>query len=174
MRYFVPFIVLFLMIGCTSESSENLKTGELVGLIESKSFIGDLTEEEYDPTWLDVSNRKEMLSDWFDKIKEGEFEVFAYLIDTMIPLTEEELAFAFHSVDTEFVALSAYETDTIPYENHLDLDGIVSLKFKEELYYDDSRGVFDKKVKYVCPMEKVFNHDGTTRGYKGLFWVKVD
>lgn len=173
MRYLFVLIGLVSLMSCGGDSQERELAGDLVGVLESKAFIGDLTEEDYDPAWLDVSKRKEMLSDWFEKIKEGEFEVFAYLIDTMIPLSKEELAFAFHSLDTEFVAVSAYETDTVPYENNIDLDGIVSLKFKEELYYDPSKGGFDKKISHVCPMEKVYNQDGSIRGYKGLFWVKL-
>jgi hypothetical protein len=55
-----------------------------------------------------------------------------------------------------------------------DVSGIVYLKFKEELYYDKFTGGFEKKVKYVCPMEQIYNEDGTVRGYRGVFWIKLN
>ena len=44
---------------------------------------------------------------------------------------------------------------------------------KEIMYYDKESGNFQKEVKYVCPLEKVYNEDGTTRGYRGLFWIEL-
>jgi hypothetical protein len=170
------FLILIscLFISCGSGNNNTLVKGELVGFIESKAMIGDLTAEEYEPSWLNVENRKKMITDWFEKIKKGEKEVFLYMPDTLIPISREDLQYQFHHIDTEYVEISTFENDTIVFEEKIDSDGIVFFKFKEELYYDDNTGAMSKQIKYVCPMEKTFNEDGSLRGYKGLFWVKVN
>lgn len=167
-------IISYLLISCSSNDNNTALKGDLVGMIESKSMIGDLSAEEYEPSWLNVENRKEMINDWFEKIKKGNQEVFVYIPDTLIPLSIEELKYQFHHIDTEYINLSVYETDTVVFEEKINPDDVVYLKFKEELYYDKSTGVFNKQVKYVCPMEKIYNDDGSIRGYKGLFWVKIN
>tara|TARA_B110000211_G_C14078923_1_gene553526 strand:+ start:149 stop:673 length:525 start_codon:yes stop_codon:yes gene_type:complete len=174
MKQVLVLLISYLFISCDSGDNNVSKKGELIGSIESKAMIGDLTAEEYEPSWLNVENRKEMIADWFDKIRNGKQEVFEYFPDTLIPLSIEDLKYQFHHIDTEYIELSVYEMDTIIFEEKIDLDGIVYLKFKEDLYYDKSTGAFSKVVKYVCPMEKTYNEDGSLRGYKGLFWVKVN
>lgn len=169
MRNFLWIWLLIFMISC---GESHTVSGELVGEIESKSAIGDLSAEEYEASWLSVENRKSFLSDWFAKIKNNEFEVFVYIPDTLIPMSDQQLAYLFHHVDTEYVPVSAFKNDTIIYEEVLTSEGVAFLKFKEDLYYDQSTGSVSKKVQYVCPMEKMYNEDGTVRGYKGLFWVK--
>ena len=166
--------ITFLLFGCGSGENTTVNTGDLVGSIESKAVIGDLTAEFYESSWLNVAAREKMITDWFKKIEDGNFEVFLYIPDTLIPLTTKELQYQFHHIDTEYIELSFFETDTILVEETIDLDGIVYLKFKEELYYDDQTGLMSKRIKYACPMEKVFNDDGSIRGYKGLFWVKLN
>lgn len=167
-------LISYILISCNSGNKEFSVKGDLIGTIESKAMIGDLTAEEYEPSWLNVENRKGMISDWFEKIKNGEQEVYAYIPDTLIPLSKAELEYQFHHIDTEYIEISVFESDTIIFEENIDPEGIVYLKFKEELYYDKSNGAMSKFVKYVCPMEQIYNKDGSTRGYKGLFWVKVN
>jgi len=174
MKRLVYVCVIGLLFNCGSADNNTVNKGDLVGSIESKAIIGDLTAELYEPSWLKVDARKEMISDWFEKIKSGEFDVFAYIPDTLIPLTANELEYQFYHVDTEYIELNVFESDTIIIEEKVDLDGIVYLKFKEELYYDNKTGGMSKHIKYACPMEKVFNADGSIRGYKGLFWVKLN
>lgn len=174
MKHLLAIFISCLFISCGSDTKNISTKGDFIGSIESKSMIGDLTAEEYEPSWLNVENRKEMLHDWFEKIKNGEQEAFVYMPDTLIPLSKEELEYEFHHIDTDYVELSVYESDTIIFEEKIDIDGIVYLKFKEELYYDKNTGAINKLVKYVCPMEKIYNNDGSLRGYKGLFWVKVN
>ena len=174
MKQLLVVLVFCFFISCESDTKDISVKGDFIGSIESKSMIGDLTAEEYEPSWLNVENRKEMLNDWFEKIKNGEQETFLYLPDTLIPLSKEELEYEFHHIDTDYVELPDYKFDTIVFEEKIDIDGIVFLKFKEELFYDKSTGAINKLVKYVCPMEKIYNNDGSIRGYKGLFWVKVN
>lgn len=168
MKNLIWIVFLITVFSC----GEGVVPGKLIGLIESKGAIGDLSEEEYESSWLPVENRTEFLKDWFEKIKNKECEVFVYMPDTFIVMDDEQLAYMFHHVDTEYVPVSAFENDTVIYEEVLTSEGVAYLKFKEELYYDNSTGRISKAVQYVCPMEKMYNEDGSVRGYKGLFWVK--
>ena len=60
-----------------------------------------------------------------EKIKNGEQETFVYMPDTLIPLSKEELEYEFHHIDTDYVEISVYESDTIICEEKIDIDGIV-------------------------------------------------
>lgn len=147
--------------------------GELISSIESKSNIGDLSAEEFDPSWIPVKAREAFMADFFEAIKSNKYEVFEYMPGEMIPMAKEDLQYLLHHVDTEFVENEIGDIEPIEINEIYDPSGIVYLKFKEDLFYDKASGGFAKEVKYVCPMEKVYNEDGSTRGYRGLFWVKI-
>ncbi len=172
MRYLLySFLIGTILISCTSGDSIS---GDLVGVVESRTMLGDIAAEEYQDSWLPVANRKTLLNDLFEKIKNKQFEVFEFMPGELIKMKDADLEYIFHHVDTEFVENENGELYPMPIEENYDPSGVVYLKFKEELYYNDANGKFDKKVKYVCPMETMYNEDGTIRGYRGLFWVKVD
>lgn len=168
--------ILFLFLGATilSCSTSDLKTkGDLVGLIESKSILGDPSAEEYDKAWLPTNNRKDLLDDLLQKVKNKELKAYSYMPGELTPMPNSDLEYIFHHVDTEYVEDEYGDVNPIIIEEIYDQSGIVYLKFKEELYYDKKTGDFQKDVKYVCPLEKVYNEDGTTRGYRGLFWIEL-
>ena len=155
-------------------STSDLKTkGDLVGLIESKSNLGDLSAEEYHETWLPTSNRKDLLDDLLEKVKNKQLKAYNDMLGELTPMPDIDLEYLFHHVDTEYVEDEYGDVNPIIIEEIYDQSGIVYLKFKEELYYDKKTGDFQKDVKYVCPLEKVYNEDGTTRGYRGLFWIEL-
>lgn len=166
------FIVIVLLIGLTSCGSGSTITGELIGEIESKANIGEVTAEQFDPTWLPVAKRKELLDDFLTKIKANKFEVFEYMPGDLTPMSNKDLQYIFHHVDTDYVEDDMGYMQPLPIEEIYDESGIVYLKFKEDLYYNFETGLMEKQIKYVCPMEQVYNEDGSTRGYRGLFWVK--
>lgn len=170
-KYFFAIISTGILFSCGSKSSSS--NGELIGVVESKTAVGDPSAEEYDETWLPLNSRNELLEDFLDKVKNNEFEVFEFMPGELSPMASEDLQYIFHHVDTEYVEQEDGTNLGVPIEEDFDASGIVYLKFKEALYYDKSKGSFEKKVKYVCPMEKVYNEDGSTRGFRGLFWVKL-
>ena len=47
------------------------------------------------------------------------------------------------------------------------------LRYDVSVNLDEAFLGTEKKVNYVCPMEQVYNEDGTTRGYRGLFWIEL-
>ncbi len=170
-KYILFLFLTIILIACSN--SELRIKGDLVGLIESKSNLGDLSAEEYDETWLPTANRKELLDDLLEKVKSKQLKVYNYMPGDLIPMPDNDLEYIFHHVDTEYIEDESGEITPIAIEEIYDQSGIVYLKFKEELYYDRESGNFQKEVKYVCPLEKVYNEDGTTRGYRGLFWIEL-
>jgi hypothetical protein len=53
--------------------------------------------------------------------------------------------------------------------------GVVAFKFKEQWSYNTSTGMIDKKVIAVAPKKAVLSPtSGEVRGYRSLFWVKLD
>ena len=171
MLKFAVSLSFLLFVSCSSPCVK-IK-GEKLGLVESKTNLGDASSEIYKDSWLPVKIRNEMLNDLFDKVKKRELEVFYFLPGELTPMLESELEYIFHHVDTEYIEDENGELKPIEIEEIFDASGVVYLKFKEELFYDYASGKFEKKVKYVCPMEQVYNEDGTIRGYRGLFWVKL-
>jgi len=167
----VASLTFLFLFGC-SVPSGNLK-GDKLGIVESKTNLGDPAAEIYEDSWLPVKIRKEMLEDLFKKVQNKEFEVFDFLPGELTPMSDSDLEYIFHHVDTEYFEDENGDMTPIEIEEKFDVSGVVYLKFKEELYYDKLTGGFEKKVKYVCPMEQVYNEDGTTRGYRGLFWIKL-
>jgi hypothetical protein len=177
MKFFGIKYILFLGLGITLLScnrSDVSFNGDFVGSIESKSNVGDLSAEEYDETWLPVTQRKELLDDLLLKVKNKQLKVYSFMPGELTPMTNSEIDYVFYHVDTEYVEDEFGEIKPIPIEETYDQSGIVFLKFKESLFYDKGTGRFQKKVNYVCPMEKVYNEDGTTRGYRGLFWIELE
>jgi hypothetical protein len=148
--------------------------GEKLGVVESKTILGDPSAEIYEDSWLPADTRKQMLEDLFEKVKKREFDVFEFLPGELSPMSDSDLEYILHHVDTEYVESQSGEISLVEIEEVFDVSGIVYLKFKEELYYDKFTGGFEKKVKYVCPMEQIYNEDGTVRGYRGVFWIKLN
>ena len=147
--------------------------GELIGAVESKTGIGDPSAEIYSETWLPKEVRKDLVEDLVAKVKNKELEVFNTFPGELTPMSKEDLEYIFFHVDTEYVEGDDGFMKPLPIEEEFDPGGIVSFKFKEELYYDKSNGSFQKKITHVCPMEQVYNEDGSIRGERGLFWVKL-
>ena len=170
--YKVLVVLCFLLLfGCNVPSCS--LEGERLGIVESKTNLGDPAAEIYKDSWLPVETRKEMLDDLFAKVKNKEFEIFDFLPGELTPMMDSDLEYIFHHIDTEFVEDENGDIAPILIEETFDVSGVVYLKFKEELYYNKVTGGFEKKVNYVCPMEQVYNEDGTIRGYRGLFWIKL-
>ena len=167
----VASLTILFLFGCSTPSG-NLK-GEKLGIVESKTNLGDPAAEIYKDSWLPVETRKEMLEDLFKKVQDKELEVFDFLPGELTPMLDSDLEYIFHHVDTEYVEDENGDMNPVVIEETFDVSGVVYLKFKEELYYDNVTGGFEKKVNYVCPMEQVYNEDGTIRGYRGLFWIKL-
>ena len=167
----VAILSFMALLGCSAPSTK-LK-GEKLGIVESKTNLGDPSAEIYRDSWLPIETRKEMLEDLFEKVKNKQLEVFDFLPGELQPMLDSDLEYILHHVDTEFVEDENGDIVPIEIEETFDESGVVYLKFKEELYYDKATGGFEKKVKYVCPMEQVYNEDGTIRGYRGLFWIKL-
>lgn len=163
------------LVGCSANQVELgvVDEGALLGTIDSKANIGDPSAELYDETWLSAENRKSFLEDFFAKVKSGHYEVFDFFPGELTPMAPEALAYLFHHVDTEYVEEQVGVLKPIYIEETFDPSGIVFFKFRETLKYNKETGSFYKKVTHVCPMEKVYNEDGSERGYRGLFWVKI-
>lgn len=171
MLKFATVLSVFFLISCNTPCIPI--EGDSLGLVESKTNIGDPAAETYSSSWIPIDTRKQMLEDLFSKVKKREFEVFDFLLDELNPMLDSDLEYILHHVDTEYVLDQNGDLAPVEIEEVFDVSGVVYLKFKEELYYDNSTGGFEKKVKYVCPMEQVYNEDGTVRGYRGLFWIKL-
>ena len=167
----VASLTILFLFGCSTPSS-SLK-GEKLGIVESKTNLGDPSAEIYKDSWLPLETRKELLEDLFKKVQNKELDVFEFLPGELTPMLDADLEYIFHHVDTEYVEDENGNINPIEIEETFDVSGVVYLKFKEELYYDKLTGGFEKKVKYVCPMEQVYNEDGSIRGYRGLFWIKL-
>jgi len=167
----VTFITFLLLFSCSTPSN-NLK-GEKLGIVESKTNLGDPAAEIYEDSWLPLETRKELLEDLFKKVKNKELEAFDFLPGELTPMSDSDLEYIFHHIDTEYVEDENGMMNPIEIEETFDVSGVVYLKFKEELYYNKLTGQFEKKVNYVCPMEQVYNDDGSIRGYRGLFWIKL-
>ena len=168
----IVFLSFLILLSCNVPSS-SLK-GDHLGLVESKTNLGDPASEIYKDTWLPVETRKEMLEDLFKKVKNKQLQVFDFLPGELQPMLDTDLEYIFHHVDTQFIEDENGDFVPLEIEETFDESGVVYLKFKEDLYYDKATGGFEKKVKYVCPMEQIYNEDGTIRGYRGLFWIKVN
>ena len=162
--------LLFTLFACSNKVDSK---GDLISAIESRANIGDLSAEEFDPSWMPVKAREVFMVDFFEAIKNNKYEVFEYMPGEMIPMANEDLQYLLHHVDTEFVENEIGDIEPIELNEIYDPSGIVYLKFKEDLFFDKASGSFAKEVKYVCPMEKVYNEDGSTRGFRGLFWAKI-
>lgn len=168
-KYFTIPLFLLLFVACGDKKT----VGEFVANIESKSNIGDLTAEEFDPSWIPVQEREAFLTSFFKGVKDGKYDIFEYLPGEFVPMSASDLKYLLHHVDTEFVEDENGDLKMIELEEVYDPSGVVFFKFKEDLFFDAETGRFDKEIKYVCPMEKVYNEDGSTRGYRGLFWAKL-
>ncbi len=172
MLKFVLILIVFSFASCNSPCGS--VNAVKLGVVESKTNIGDPAAEIYKDSWLPVDTRKQMLEDLFDKVKKREFHLFEFLPGELSPMKDSDLEYLFHHVDTEYVENQKGDLVPIEIDEVFDVSGIVYLKFKEELYFDKFTGGFEKKIKYVCPMEQVYNEDGTIRGYRGLFWIKLN
>ena len=171
--FYVLFTILVVSCGSDQKLNTSFKNDDLIALVNSKTELGDPSADEYDSEWIPVQSRKEMLTSFFNNVKNREYEVFEFFPGEMTAMKNEELSYFFHHVDTELVENELGDYVPIMMEETFDPSGIVYFKFKEELYYNDESGKFSKKVKYVCPMEKMYEEDGSLRGYRGLFWVKI-
>ena len=71
-------LITILVISCGSDQKLNtsFKNDDLIALVNSKTEVGDLSANEYDSEWIPVQSRKEMLTSFFGKIKDREYEVF--------------------------------------------------------------------------------------------------
>ena len=58
----VASLTILFVFGCSIPSS-NLK-GEKLGIVESKTNLGDPAAEIYKDSWLPIETRKEMLEDF--------------------------------------------------------------------------------------------------------------
>ena len=98
-------LITILVISCGSDQKLNtsFKNDDLIALVNSKTEVGDLSANEYDSEWIPVQSRKEMLTSFFGKIKDREYEVFNFFPGEMSPINDEELSYFFHHVDTELV-----------------------------------------------------------------------
>jgi hypothetical protein len=79
------------------------------------------------------------------------------------------------SIDTLYIENpETYEHEPIAVENDFS-KGVVAFKFKEQWKYNASTGMIDKKVIAVAPKKAVLSPtSGEVRGYRSLFWVKLD
>lgn len=163
-------LLLLIMNGCLSKKDDGtLLSDQMEYAVE----IGNPVEVEYSKDWLDKASRKEFLTKLLAKVQNGDLPVYYYIPDTLIPMEKEYIADLFHHVDTEFVMVEE-EYVPVAYEENLDLDAIVKLKFLEQWYYNDRKNTFTKKVLAICPMLERYKNDKEILGYKGLFWIYLN
>lgn len=168
-------LVPIVIFGCSS--GEITPKGEMLGTVDSKTNLGDPSAEIYMASWLPKETRKAVVEDLMEKVRNKELEVFEVYPsekpNEMIPMSDSAMQYEFFHVDTEYIVGDDGYMKPLPIEEGFDAGAIVYLKFKEELYYDKTTGEFEKRVTHVCPMEQIYNEDGSRRGDRGLFWVKL-
>ncbi len=170
-RIFVVISFLFFLNACQNESNK----GELLAEnIEYQVEIGSPIQQDYDNNWLKSDVRKAFLEDVLNKAKNHKLPVYYYLSDTLIPMEKEYLADLFHHVDTEYIETESEDLKQIIYEENLEIDAIVKLKFLEQWYFNSSTNVFTKKVLAICPMVEKFKDANESLGFKGLFWIYLE
>lgn len=175
MRLFVLFVSVVFLVSCESAADSlaaSSQSGELLSVVESKNIIGDLSTEEYSPDWVPVEKRAELVRTIIENVKSGKNEVFEFFPGELIPMSKKDLDYLFYHKDSLYIEEGATMRLVVT-EEEFGPEGIVYLKFKEELYFDKENFKFSKRITQVAPMEKVYNEDGTIRGYRGLFWVKL-
>ena len=173
-KILVIFILLILTGCCSGDLSSN---GDFIGVVNSKTNLGDPSAEIYMSSWIPKETRKAVVEDLMNKVKNKELDVFESLPDEnsneLIQMSDSAIQYEFFHVDTEYIVGDDGYMKPLPIEEEFDAGAIVYIKFKEKLFYDKSTGKFEKKVTHVCPMEQVYNEDGTRRGDRGLFWIKL-
>lgn len=158
---------------CTRQSdSSSFDNDAFLSVVESKNIVGDLSVEEYDSAWMSLENRDKVVSAILNAAKKGDKEVFEFFPGELIPMKKSDLDYLFFHYDTVYVENNG-DMEPLITEEEFGPSGIVYLKFKEALFFDAENLKFRKKITHVAPMEKVYNDDGTTRGYRGLFWLKL-
>lgn len=130
---------------------------------------------------------------YFDDLEDEDFSEFTVMGENLIQdvlagklraydafdmerqLTIEEINEELFSVDTLYIENpETYEHEPIAVENDF-TKGIVAFKFKEKWQYDPSSGLIEKRVIAVAPKRAVLSPtSGEVRGYRSLFWVKLD
>lgn len=168
-KFFYFFILVTLLSCGRSEPSGDLLKDNIDYWVE----IGNAAEQYMDKNWLSAENRKSLVSDLLSKAKNRELPVFYYMDDTLMYMEDEYLQYLFHHVDTEYVQVNE-DYKVITYEENLDADAIVRLKFREKWYWDESKNEFSKKVIAICPMIERYKNANEILGYTGLFWIYLD
>ena len=88
--YKVVVVLCFLLLfGCNVPSCS--LEGERLGIVESKTNLGDPAAEIYKDSWLPVETRKEMLEDLFKKVQDKELEVFDFLPGELTEMLDSDL-----------------------------------------------------------------------------------
>ena len=136
--------------------------------------IGNPTSSTQDHNWMDVSNRKNLIESLLSKARSGALPVYYYMDDTLMEMERSYLEYLFHHVDSEFVDLGNGEFQIVEYEEELNPEAIVRLKFREKWYWDEGSNTFSKKVIAICPMIERYKNVNEVLGYSGLFWIYLD
>ena len=169
-RYFLLFFISLLAACEWGAPSGDLLHDKIDYWVE----IGNPSEYTSDPNWLNADARKELITDLLHKARSGALPVFYYMDDTLMAMEQSYLDELFHRVDSEFVDLGNGEYQVVKFEEKLNPDAIVRLKFREQWYWDKSNNTFHKKVIAICPMIERYKNLEEILGYTGLFWIYLD
>lgn len=109
-------------------------------------------EDEWASLRLKNLKTKQLVDDVFNAIYSEKAQAFNYLTDAPI----------------DKATIQAQETDST-----INRNDIVELEFRETWWYNADHSVFRKKVQSILVASALYDSDGSFRGMKALFYVKM-
>ncbi|MEI6883652.1 MAG: gliding motility protein GldN [Bacteroidota bacterium] len=137
----------------------------------------DMREKMNQPFYFPESPQnqwKSFMQILLDAMKEGTIQAYSAETDLfLVPVTYKEMMDQLES--KQKVRLKRPENPDEEYDTVISkpfyASDVKQLRIKEDWYFDKQRSVLEVRILGVCPMMESFTDDGTSRGYKPLFWI---
>lgn len=158
---------------------ENVMTDVLIDRNACDDGTAELTKTAVAYNYIEPTQKYELLLALFEGVRNGNNSVCKMedmVFDRKETAITKDAFFAMYS-EKETIYTEDIETGEL-YEEQIDytvtLDEIIGFKFVEDWYFDTTRFIFFKKVKYVGLLEYAYDEMGTMIGSKCRGFIKMN
>jgi len=122
----------------------------------------------------EINNRRSLIQVVMDGIlDDGTITAYNSLDDEFKqPMTKAEIQAMISKVDTltvENIDTGIPETKIVPRE--FDPASVKKFRIKEDWFFDKQKSVLEVRIIGICPVQEVYNDDGSFKGDNPMFWI---